>query len=106
VNIDPQDVEASKVIILPINKKEIQSFLGKINFFRRFIPNFVEVVKYLTDMLKKDSEVKWSSEARYSFDQIKKSVGEVPLLVSPNYSKEFIIFSFYSDNTIVVVLLQ
>jgi hypothetical protein len=53
VNIDPQRVEAIKVIILPRNKKEIQSFLGKINFLRRFIPNFVEVVKDLTDMLKR-----------------------------------------------------
>jgi hypothetical protein len=73
---------------------------------RRFIPNFAEVVKDLTDMLKKDSEVKWSSEARYSFDQIKKSLGEAPVLISPDYSKEFLIFSFSSDNTIVAVLLQ
>jgi hypothetical protein len=78
VKIDPQRVEAIKVISLPRNKKDIQYFLGKINFLRRFIPNFAEVVKDLTDMLKKDSEVKWSSEARYSFDHIKKSLGEAP----------------------------
>jgi len=59
-NIDPQGVEAIQVISLPRNKKEIQSFLGKINFLRRFIPNFVEVVKDLIDMLKHDREVKWS----------------------------------------------
>jgi hypothetical protein len=106
VKIDPQRVEAIQVISLPRNKKEIQSFLGKINFLRRFIPNFVEVVKDLTDMLKKDNEVKWSPEARYSFDQIKKYLGEAPVLASPDYSKEFLIFSFASDNTIVFVLLQ
>jgi len=69
------------------NKKEIQSFLGKINFLRRFIQNFVEVVKDLTGMLKKNNEVKWSSEARYSFDQIKKSLGEASVMISPYYSK-------------------
>jgi hypothetical protein len=95
-----------KVIILPRNKKEIQSFLGKINFLRRFIPNFAEVVKDLIDMIKKDSEVKWSSEARYYFDQIKKALGEAPILISLDYSKEFIIFSFSSDNTVTTILLK
>lgn len=43
---------------LPRNKKEIQSFLGKVNFLRRLITNFVEVVKYVNNMLKKDNNVK------------------------------------------------
>jgi hypothetical protein len=43
---------------MPRNMKEIQSFLGKIIFFRRFIHNFFEVVKDMIDMLKKDNEVK------------------------------------------------
>jgi hypothetical protein len=64
------------------------------------------VVKDLTDMLKKDNEVKSFSEARYWFDQINKSLGEAPIPISPNYSKEFLLFSFTSNNTIVVVLLQ
>jgi hypothetical protein len=87
VKIDPHSIEENKFIILPRNKKEIQSFLGKINLLRRFITNFIEVVKDLTDMLKNDSEVKWSSEARYSFDQINKSFGEALVLISPEYSK-------------------
>jgi hypothetical protein len=106
VKIDPQRVEATKVINFPRNKKEIQPFLGKLNFLRRFIPNFVEFVKDLAGMLKKENEVKWSSEDRFSFEQIKKSLGEAPVLVSLDYSKYFLIFSFASKNTIVVVLLE
>jgi len=106
VKIDPQRVEATKVINFPRNKKEIQSFLGKINFVRRFIPNFVEIVKDLTYMLKKDNDFKWSSKAKFSFEQINKSLGEAPVLVSPNYSKDFLIFSFAYENTIDAVLLQ
>jgi hypothetical protein len=67
VNIDPERVEAIKKISLPRNKKEIQSFLGRINFLRRFVPNFVEMVKHITDMLRKDHEVKWTIEAKESF---------------------------------------
>jgi len=38
--IDPSRVEAIQNITIPRNKKDIQSFLGKIIFLRRFIPNF------------------------------------------------------------------
>jgi hypothetical protein len=68
INIDPKRVEAIDTINIPRNKKEIQSFLGKINFLRRFIPNFAEIVKLITDMLKKDREVKWTTESKASFE--------------------------------------
>jgi len=73
---------------------------------RRFIPNFAEIIKLITDILKKDNEVKWTSEAKVSFQRVKKSIGEVPVLVSPYYLKEFLIFSFASEHTIATVLLQ
>ena len=47
INIDPGRIEAIKSIVLPHNKKDIQSFLGKINFVRRFVFDFIEIVKPL-----------------------------------------------------------
>jgi hypothetical protein len=47
-------------------------------------------------MLKKYHEIKWTIEARESFQQIKETLGESPILVIPNYDKEFLIFSFAS----------
>jgi hypothetical protein len=73
---------------------------------RRFIPNFAEIIKLITDMMKKDNEVKWTSEAKVSFQRVKKSIGEAPVLVSPDYLKEFLIFSFAYEHTIATVLLQ
>jgi hypothetical protein len=72
IKIDPKRVEAIDTINIPRNRKEIQSFLGKNNFLRRFIPNFAEIVKLITDMLKKDSEVKWTTEAKDSFETSRK----------------------------------
>jgi hypothetical protein len=106
VRIDPSRVESIQTLSFPISKKEIQSFLGKINFLRRFIYNFVELMKYITTMLKKGNEVKWTFEAREYFDQIKEALIEAPLLIIPDYSKDFLIFSFASFDTLVVVLLQ
>jgi hypothetical protein len=106
VRIDSSSVEAIQNLSLPRSKKEVQSFLGKINFLRRFVSNFSELVKYITTMIWKDSEIKWTIEARDSFDQIKKTLTEAPVLVSPDYSKDFLIFSFASFDTIATVLLQ
>ena len=74
IKIDPERVKAIQLINILRNKKSIQSFIGKINFLRRFIPNFAEIVKYITDMLKKDAEIKWISEARESFEKIKQAI--------------------------------
>jgi len=63
-------------------------------------------MKQITDMLRKDHEIKWTLEARSSFDQIKQAIGQSPVLINPDYSKDFLIFSFSSENTIVAILLQ
>jgi hypothetical protein len=50
--------------------------------------------------------VKWTNEAKTSFQRIKKVISEALVLASPDYTKEFFIFSFSSEHTIATVLLQ
>jgi hypothetical protein len=104
--IDSSRVEVIQTLSLPKYRKEVQCFLGKINFLRRFVSNFVELVKHITTMLRKGNEVKWTAEPRQSFNQIKKLLNEAPVLISPDYSKDFLIFSFASFDTVATVLLQ
>jgi hypothetical protein len=106
INIDPNRVEAILNIGTPRSKKEVQSFLGKVNFLRRFIPNLAEIIKYITNMLRKGNEIKWTPEARKSFEDIKVALTKAPVLASLNFAKYFILFSFASEHTIAGVLLQ
>ena len=105
VRIDSIRVEAIQTLSLPRSRKEVQSFLGKIHFLTRFVSNFVELVKHITTMLRKGNEVKWTIEPIESFDQIKKALNEVPMIMSLDYSKDFLILSFASFDTMVAVLL-
>eukprot|EP00253_Pinus_taeda_P003272 PITA_03272 len=57
-------------------------------------------------MLKKGAEIKWTDVARRSFESIKRAIVEAPTLSSPDYSKEFHIFSFAFEDTLATVLLQ
>ena len=57
-------------------------------------------------MLKQGNEIKWIPKARKSFEDIKVALTKAPVLASPNFEKDFILFSFASEHTIVGVLLQ
>ena len=45
IRIEPERVKAILKISLPRSKNDVQSFIGKINFLRWFIPNFTETIK-------------------------------------------------------------
>eukprot|EP00253_Pinus_taeda_P028990 PITA_28990 len=57
-------------------------------------------------MLKKDAKVKWTTEAKQAFEEIKIALTKTRVLTSPSFDRDFIIFSFASENTIIVLLLQ
>jgi hypothetical protein len=104
--IDPNKVEGILKIDTPRSKKEVQSFLGKVNFLRRFIPNMEEIIKHITCMLRKGNDIKWNPKARKSFEDIKVALTRAPMLASPDFMKYFILFSFASEHTIADMLLQ
>ena len=68
--IDPECIEEISKIGLPNSRKAMQSFLGKINFVRTFVPNFSQVVKPLQFLVKKDVPFKWSEEWKNEFIEI------------------------------------
>jgi len=63
-------------------------------------------MRLITNMLKKDEDIKWMIQAHSSFENIKQAIGQSPVLVSPDYTKDFLTFSFTSEHTIAALLLQ
>jgi len=106
ISIDPERVQSIKNVCPPVNKMSFQSFFGKINFIRRFVPNFAERIKPMSALLKKDVAFRWDDKAIKSFEDIKDVISQAPVLISPDYSRDFIIFSFASLDTIAGVLMQ
>lgn len=95
IRIDPNRIQDILQVPHPRNIKELQAFLGKINFLRRFIPNLVELIRLLNNMLKKYSKVKWTMESKQSFEDIKKTLTKTLVLTSPKFDRNFIIFPLH-----------
>ena len=60
----------------------------------------------MKNMLNKNSDVKWSEDAWKYFHSIKFALTTGPILISPDYTSDFIIFSFSSKHTMAIVLMQ
>jgi len=96
IRIDPSRVEGILNIGTPRSKKEVQSFLGKVKFLRRFIPNLAKIINHINFILRKGNEIKWNLEAKNSFKDIKVALTKAPVLESSDFTKDFLIFSFSS----------
>ena len=57
IKVDPVKTKAIRTWARPTRKKEIQSFLGFCNFYRRFIEGFSKISKSLNQLTEKDK--KW-----------------------------------------------
>lgn len=106
IRINLDRIQAILQVPHPRNIKELQAFLGKINFLRIFIPNLAELIRLLNNMLRKDSKVKLTMQEKQAFEDIKRALTNTPVLTSPKFDRDFIFFSFASEHTVVVVLLK
>ena len=76
------------------------------NFLRRFVPNFAETTKHIVDMMKGNSNFKWSEAGKRAFQDIKTAIANAPVLCHPNYKQNFIIYCYASEHTLSSILVQ
>lgn len=68
---------------------ELRSFLGLVNYYRRFLKGYSAIAAPLTDLLKKGRAWEWSPQCQHAFDALKRAIMEEPVLVLPDHSKTF-----------------
>ena len=105
IQMDPTKTEAITSWPALTKKKELQSFLGFLNFYRRFIRNFTELSLPLTKLTGK-AEWAWEQEQQDAFNALKKAITNDPVLALPNGNGKFTIKCDTSDFTTGAVLSQ
>eukprot|EP00253_Pinus_taeda_P007765 PITA_07765 len=106
IYIDPDRIKEISEIPFPHNKKSMQSFLGQINFVKRFVPDFSHIILPLQKMFKKNFVFKWGPLEKEAFDLIKQSIINAPSLNTPNFSNHFTLYTIASDSSYAAVLMQ
>src|SRR6202046_2225328 len=89
ISMDPVKLGGIKDWPIPNSVKQIRSFLGFGNFYRKFIKGFSELARPLNDLLKKDVKFEWTIECQSSFDTLKQKFTEEPVLMMPDQSRPF-----------------
>ena len=57
IRVNPEKTEALGNVPVPKNVKELQSFIGGVNYYAKFIPNMATLCKPLYDLLKKGNQM-------------------------------------------------
>jgi hypothetical protein len=85
VGINGIRMDPSKVFVVvdwptPMNVKDVQSFLGFANFYRRFIKDFAKKAAPLTKLTKKDTPFVWNADCKRLFENLKEAFTTAPIL--------------------------
>jgi transposase InsO family protein len=94
----------------PSTVKELQGFLGAVNFYCRFVPTAARILRPLTDALrggpKPSSAVEWSSAMERSFVDVKNALARATLLAHPSPAAEISLATDTSAAHVGTVLQQ
>jgi hypothetical protein len=89
VSVDPSKVRDMLNCMPPTDVSEIHSFLRLVGYYRRFIQDFSKA-KPMTRLLQKSKEFKWTHDCQDSFEELKKRLTTMPVLVLPHLYKSLI----------------
>jgi hypothetical protein len=106
IAMDPSKVAGLKEWPAPETVKQVRSFLGFGNFYRKFIRKYSDLARPLNELLQKGKEFRWTTIHQEAFEELKKRFSEEPVLMMPDMDKPFQIKSDASKYAYGAVLTQ
>ena len=88
VKMEQEKIRVVKDWKMPMKVKDVESFLGFANFYRRFIQNFSHMAKLL-NKLKRKKEWIWNKEHDKAFKELKEKITSQLVLSFPKREEKF-----------------
>lgn len=106
VGIHPcaKKIDMIKKARAPKNVKELQAFLGLLNFYERFIRKKAELLEPLHRLLDKDAEWRWSSKEREAFNKAKTLLSSEDTLIHFDNAKPVVLTCDASQYAVGAIL--
>ena len=107
IQTDPAKLEAIRTFERPKCIKNLRSFLGICNYYRKFIKEYSSKAKMLEGLCgSNNKKLVWTPKCETAFEEMKEALTSTPVLGFPNLKKEFILDTDASFDTIGAVLSQ
>jgi hypothetical protein len=106
IAMDPKKIAGIEDWPAPTTLKQLRSFLGFGNYYRRFIRRYSNITKPLNDLLRKDTPFEWTTERDTVFNDLKRRFTTKPILTIPDQTKPFFVEADASKYATGAVLMQ
>ena len=104
---DPARVSAILDYPTPTTIKQLQTFLGFVGYYRRFVPHLADKAAPLYSLLKKGKQWRWRETVEQrAIVELKQALTSPPLLRPPDSSLPFLLHTDASDTGLGAVLSQ
>ncbi len=105
IRMDPVKIASIAEWPTPSKKQELQSFLGFMNFYRKFIKNYSKVVKALTQLMGLIAWT-WGKSQEDTFKELKRRMAEDVILAILNDDDPFRVEADASEGAVGAILSQ
>ena len=105
MRMDPAKIAGIMEWPEPKNVKQVQSFLGFVNFYRRFVRGYSDIARPLTKLTGK-AGFSWGDEQKKVFEELKCRIAEDVVLALPTDDGKFRVEADASDGATGAVLSQ
>jgi len=109
LQVQDKNVRGLKEASPPRCKKDLRSFLGMCNVYRRFVKDYAQVARPLAAMTSSKRPDRWgtfSDEALGAFEELKRRLTEAPILALPRRHGAYTLDTDASAGKVGAVLLQ
>ena len=106
--ISPADAKISAIqrIKPPKNIKEVRSIVGLLGYLNFFIPAYSELIRHMTKLTRKNAPFEWDEKCQNVLALAKEHLESAPIMIYPDKSKPFHLFTDASNYTWLAVLMQ
>ena len=87
--VDPMKITVIINLEAPRNVKQLRETLGHTGYYRKFIKSYSQIIAPMEKLLKKDATFCWNDECHKRLDALKEKMVITPILVLPDWKKEF-----------------
>ncbi|MCO5607015.1 hypothetical protein L7F22_061206 [Adiantum nelumboides] len=89
IEMTQDKIKAIQEALAPTNAGEVSSFLGYVNFYRRFVAKLAELASPMYALTKKEAVFTWDTKCQEGFENIKEIISRKPILKQPKWNMIF-----------------